>query len=583
MGRRNFLKMAGLMAFTPLAGHAAPPSGTAREVDSLHGIPNFLRNRDRSTVVAQDGMVCASQPLAAMAGINSLQAGGSCIDAAIAANAVLGVTEPASNGLGGDLFAIVYEQATGKLHGLNSSGRAPAAWNLQRAQERGLTSIPRVSPLSWTVPGCVRGWQTLHERFGKLPWADNFRAAIHYATDGFPLSPLIAEQFRLGANADPSLRALYEPVGVRLGYGDVFRNPALARSLQLIADGGAAAFYEGEIAERMVAKSTALGGYLSASDLREHTADWVDPVHVDYRGWQVWELPPNGQGICVLQMLNLLEQFDIGSLTPNSVDHLHLFIEAKKLAFEDRARYYADPQFARVPVEWLVSKEYARKRAALIDPRKANTTPRPGDPPLDSDTIYMTAADRDGNMISLIQSLYFGFGSTLCPDGLGFSIQNRGECFSLDPGHANRLEPRKRPFHTIIPGFVTQQQRPVLSFGVMGGDFQPQGHCQVLMHLLDFGMSPQQAGDMPRIAHAGLRQPWSPATPGREADESDNGEIVLEPGFSAEFVAGLQQRGHRVAAGRSTLGGYQAIWREENPRRYFGGSDPRKDGAAIGY
>jgi len=583
MGRRNFLKMAGLMAFSPLAAQAAPPAGTAREVDSLHGIPNSLRNRDRSTVVAREGMVCASQPLAAMAGVRILQAGGSCIDAAIAANAVLGVTEPGSNGIGGDLFAIVYEQATGKLHGLNSSGRAPAAWNLERAQERGLTSIPRVSPLSWTVPGCVAGWQALHARFGKLPWADNLRSAIHYAADGFPVSPLIADQFHLGANVDPSLRAVYAPGGSRPGYGDIFHNPDLARSLQQIADGGAAAFYEGEIAERIVGKSTAMGGYLSVSDLREHTADWIDPVQVDYRGWQVWELPPNGQGICVLQMLNLLERFDIGSMKPNSVDHLHLLIEAKKLAFEDRARYYADPRFARVPVEWLISKEYARKRAALIDPRKANNAPRPGDPPLDSDTIYMTAADRDGNMISLIQSLYFGFGSTICPDGVGFSIQNRGECFSLDPGHANRLEPRKRPFHTIIPGFVTQQQRPVLSFGVMGGDFQPQGHCQVLMNMLDFGMSPQQAGDVPRVAHVGRRQPWSPADAAGLATEPDGGEVILEPGFDAELVAGLQQRGHRVAAGRSTHGGYQAIWREDNPLRYFGGSDPRKDGAAIGY
>ena len=358
------------------------------------------------------------------------------------------------------------------------------------------------------------------------------------------------------------------------GYGDVFRNPLLAASYERIAQGGALGFYEGETAERIVAKSRELGGHMALADLRAHRADWVDPVSSSYRGYDVWEIPPNGQGICALQILNIMEESDVAALGHNSVDYLHLFVEAKKLAFEDRARYYADPAFAEVPVAWLVSKEYARKRAQKIDPRRAATEVAYGDPKLDSDTVYLCAADRDGNMVSLIQSIYSGFGSGICPDGVGFPMQNRGQSFSLDPGHRNRLEPGKRPFHTIIPAFLTRQGAPVMAFGVMGGDVQPQGHAQVVMNMLDFGLSVQQATDVPRIVHEGSSAPWG----GRI---TDGGDVVPELGMDPKVLEGLRARGHRIGDAEA-LGGYQAIWRENDPLRYFGGSDPRKDGQAIG-
>jgi gamma-glutamyltranspeptidase/glutathione hydrolase len=511
-----------------------------------------------------------------MAGIEALKAGGNCVDAAIAANAVLGVTEPASNGIGGDLFAILWHEKEGRLFGLNASGRSPYAWSLEKARERRLESIPRHSPLAWSVPGCVSGWKALSERFGSLPLGRCLEAGIHYAADGFPVSPIISGHFDWKDEDHPHLAAVYHPGGQVPGFGDIFRNPDLARSYRAIAEGGAAAFYEGEIAERIVAKSTELGGVMALRDLAEHEATWVDPVSASYRGWDVWEIPPNGQGIAALQMLNLLEHFDVGSLEPNSAEHLHLFVEAKKLAFEDRAQYYADPDFADVPVDWLISKEYAAERVTLIDPRRARTRVAYGDPRLDSDTIYLTAADGQGNMISFIQSLYWGFGSGICPNDVGFPIQNRGECFSLDPAHRNRLEPHKRPFHTIIPAFVTREGRPVLSFGVMGGDFQPQGHAQVLMNMIDFGMSPQQAGDQPRLAHEGSSSPWG-------AKSTGGGTLVFERRFPDAVKARLVEMGHRVSDEVTAHGGYQAIWRRDDPLVYFGGSDPRKDGAALGY
>jgi gamma-glutamyltranspeptidase/glutathione hydrolase len=534
------------------------------------------RNANRSTVVCQNGIVCASQPLAAQAGVDALQAGGNCIDAAICTNAVLGVTEPASNGIGGDLFAIVWIENDKRLYGLNASGRAPYDWNLQAALDQKFTSIPRVGPWSWTVPGCVSGWDALSTRFGKLDLARCLEPAIRYAAEGFPLSPIIAESFQFDPKEAPSLAQVYQPDGRKLNYGDVFQNPLLAASYRMIATDGPAAFYEGEIAERIVAKSTELGGKMSMKDLRDHKATWVEPVTSSYRGWDVWEIPPNGQGIAALQILNLLETFEIGKLKPNSADHLHLFIEAKKLAFEDRAQHYADVDFAKVPIEWLISKDYARERAKLIDPKRARIELKCGDPALDSDTIYLTAADGDGNMISLIQSNYHGFGSTICPEGVGFSIQDRGQCFSLDAAHCNRLEPHKRPFHTIIPAFVTRAGRPVLSFGVMGGDFQPQGHAQVLMNMLDFGMSPQQAGEQPRVSHAGSSSPWG-------AKATGGGELTFERDIEDHVKLKLAEMGHAIRPGVEAHGGYQAIWRLDEPLRYFGASDPRLDGAAIGY
>lgn len=574
MRRRSFLALTGAAAGSGLlkaeaaAQTGRPPHDPARLV---------ARNRDRSAVIAQRGMVCASQPLAALVGVDVLKAGGSCVDAAIATNAALGLMEPASCGIGGDLFAILWVEKDRKLYGLNASGRAPAAWTLEKAQALGLQRIPRQSPLSWSVPGCVSGWQALSERFGRLGLARVLEPSIDYARAGFPVSPIIASHFSSWKDADaPHLSAVYHPGGRVPGYGDVFRNPLLAASYERIARDGAAGFYEGETAERIVARSRELGGHMSLDDLRSHRADWVEPASSSYRGYDVWEIPPNGQGICALQILNLMEGFDVRSLGHNSVDHLHLFVEAKKLAFEDRARYYADPAFAKVPLAWLVSKEYARERAKQIDPKRAALRVRPGDPPLDSDTVYLCAADAEGNMISLIQSNYAGFGSGICPDGVGFPIQNRGQAFSLDPGHRNRLEPKKRPFHTIIPAFLTRGGAPVMAFGVMGGDVQPQGHAQVVMNILDFGLSVQQATDVPRIVHDGSSAPWG-------GEMTNGGEVVVEPGLDPAVLAGLETRGHRIVKRSEALGGYQAIWREDGPRRYFGGSDPRKDGQAIGY
>ncbi len=576
MDRRELLKWAGAMACAPgmcLDVWAAPEERQAPFLDRerIHA-----RNQNRSTVVCQNGIVCASQPLAAMAGIDVLKAGGNCIDAAICTNAVLGVTEPASNGIGGDLFAIVWIEKDQQLYGLNASGRAPRNWNLKAAEKLGLSSIPRHSPLSWTVPGCVSGWGALNQRFGKLTLEESLRQAINYAREGFPLSPIISGHFSFDPQLDAGLAALYQPDGKIPQYGDIFRNPLLAKSYEAIAKGGVSVFYQGSIAEQIVAKSKELGGMMSLKDLQDHQPTWVDPVSSSYRGWDLWEIPPNGQGIAALQILNLLENFELGELDPNSAEHLHLFAEAKKLAFEDRAQYYADPEFADVPVEWLISKEYAKKRAALIDPKQARKELRFGDPPLDSDTVYLTAADNEGNMISLIQSNYYGFGSGICPDGVGFVMQNRGQAFSLDPKHRNRLEPHKRPFHTIIPAFLTRDGQPVMSFGVMGGDFQPQGHSQVLMNMVDFQMSPQQAGEQPRIAHTGSSSPWGTNT-------LDGGSLVLERGIQSKVKQQLADWGHVIQPRLGAHGGYQAIWRLEEPRRYFGGSDPRKDGAAIGY
>ncbi|MEZ6035289.1 MAG: gamma-glutamyltransferase [Planctomycetaceae bacterium] len=574
MKRRRFIQLAGVSTFAATKLFAAEDTGkTAARLDR-----DLLkdRNLNRSTVVCQHGVVCASQPLAAQAGVDILKAGGNCIDAAICTNAMLGLTEAASNGIGGDLFAIVWIEKDRKLYGLNASGRAPYDWNLESAAALGLTSIPRVSPLSWNVPGCVSGWGALNSRFGKLKLSQCLESSIDYAVNGFPLSPIISTYFEFDAKQAPSLARVFHPGGQRPSYGDVFRNPMLANSYRLIAEGGPDAFYQGEIAERIVAASDRLGGKMSLRDLKEHTATWVDPVSSNYRGWDVWEIPPNGQGIAALQILNMLEHFDIGSLKPNSAEHLHLFVEAKKLAFEDRAQYYADVEFADVPVEWLISKEYARQRVKLIDPKHARPTVKYGDPALDTDTVYLTAADNEGNMISLIQSNYHGYGSTICPEGLGFPIQNRGQSFSLDPNHRNRLEPHKRPFHTIIPAFMTRDGNPVMSFGVMGGDFQPQGHAQVVMNTLDFGMSPQQAGDQPRISHSGSSSPWG-------SKSSNSGSLSLERGIDAAVRQQLATMGHRIDPGVGVHGGYQAIWRVDNPRRYFGGSDPRKDGAAIGY
>jgi gamma-glutamyltranspeptidase/glutathione hydrolase len=580
MERRSFLKAGGVCASALFWNSNTTPAESREASDSDGvGLDRGLleaRNQNRSTVVSQRGMVCASQPLAAAAGVDVLKAGGSAVDAAVCANAVLSVVEPMMCGPGGDLFAIVWSRKEKRLFGLNASGRSPYDWSLDRAQQLGLKEIPEHSPLSWSVPGCVSGWEALLERFGRFDFSNVLEAAIGYAREGFPVSPVVARGWSIDPNGDQYLAPTFLPDKEPMHYGNVFKNPSLADFFEMLAKGGAGTFYEGEIAERIVEYSARHGGRFSMRDFRDHRADWVEPVSSSYRGYDIWELPPNGQGIATLQILNLLEHFDIGALKPNSAEHLHLFLEAKKLAFEDRAVYYADMDFAQVPLEELISKEYARERVRLIDPRRAAQTVAPGRLRSDADTTYLTAADQDGNMISLIQSIYWGWGSRYVPDGLGFCLQNRGQLFSLDPNHLNRLEPHKRPFHTIIPAFVTKSGQPVFSFGVMGGDFQPQGQSQVLMNLIDFGMSVQQAGEQPRVCHFESSTPTGQKMTG-------SGRIGLERHFPRVVRTRLAEMGHRINAGVGVYGGYQGIWRDENPRRYFGGSDPRKDGCAIGY
>ncbi|GIW87790.1 MAG: gamma-glutamyltranspeptidase [Isosphaeraceae bacterium] len=563
----------GFMGTVVLLGYtAAHLFGHDRPAGPLH--------KSRSAVLARQGMAATSQPLATEAALAVLRAGGSAVDAAIAANAVLGVVEPMSCGLGGDLFAIVWDAQTRRLYGLNASGAAPARATIAEFRRRGLDRIPTYGPLSWSVPGCVDGWSMLHERFGRLPWSKLFDEAIRHAEDGFPVSELIAAEWQAAAPAlaeVPATAACFLPHGVAPATGDVFRNPDLAQSLRRIAQNGRDAFYSGPIAQAIADYARQTDALLTAEDLAGHRGEWVDPVSTHYRGYDVWELPPPCQGIAVLQILNLIEPYDLKALGFGSPELVHLMVEAKKLAYEDRARYYADPRFAEVPVARLISKPYARQRASELNLARASQKPRAGDPTGSADTIYLTVADPQGTVVSLIQSNFHGFGSHHVVPGLGFPLQNRGTLFALDPSHANRLEPGKRPFHTIIPAFVTHQGEPWASLGLMGGDMQAQGHAQVLVNLIDFGMDVQEAGDAPRWRHDGSSDPTG--TP------ADGGGIVyLESGFPPGLAEALRARGHRVeAASPGGFGGYQAIRIDRRRGILIGGSDPRKDGLAAGF
>jgi len=581
MKRRSFLELAGGACLPVLCGGTA--AGAQGKAKTPRRQPAPLdrellrhRNQNRSAVACRHGIVCTSQPLASMAGVDILKAGGNAVDAAIAANAMLSLVEPMSCGPGGDLFAMVWTEKDQKLFALNASGRSPYDWTLEAARNLGLKEIPVTSPLSWNVPGCISGWDALLKKFGKLSLARLLEPTIACAREGFPVSPIIAAGWSIRPEKDPFLAKTYLPDGKPIRFGDIFQNLDLARFYEVLARDGPAAFYEGQFAQRIVKFSQQNGGRFSLRDFREHRADWVTPVSSSYRGYDVWEIPPNGQGIATLQMLNILETFDIKSLKPNSAEHLHLFLEAKKLAFEDRAVYYADMDFARVPLEELISKDYARQRAKLIDPKWAAQQVAPGRLKSGADTIYLTAADGEGNMVSLIQSIFHGWGSRYVPDGLGFCLQNRGQLFSLDPRDLNRLEPHKRPLHTIIPAFMTRGGRPVFSFGVMGGDFQPQGQAQVVMNLVDFGMSVQQAGEQPRVAHLESSTPT-----GKKM--LSGGSVSLERGIADAVRQQLAEMGHKIQSGVDAHGGYQGIWRKDDPLRYFGGSDPRRDGCAIGY
>lgn len=533
----------------------------------------------RSEVIARHGMAATSQPLVTQIALDVLKAGGNAVDAAIAANAAQGLMEPVGNGIGGDLFAIVWDAESQALYGLNASGRSPRSLSLQWFADQGYETIPSYGPLPVSVPGCVDGWFELHARFGSRPMAELLDPAIRYAREGFPVTELIAYYWDRSVprlSQFPGFTKQFTVDGRAPRKGEIWRNPFLANTLARIAGGGRDAFYEGAVAKTIADYVQAQGGFLSEADLAAHTSEWVEPVSTDYRGYRVWELPPNTQGVAALQMLNILEGFDLAAAGFGSPDHLHWFTEAKKLAFEDRARYYTDPDFADIPLERLLSKSYAAEQRARIDKGKAaKAYPDPAS--LQSgDTIYLTVADEAGNMVSLIQSNYRGMGSGMTPPGLGFILQNRGELFALDPTHANRFEPGKRPFHTIIPAFITHDGAPWVSFGLMGGAMQPQGHVQIVTNLIDFGMNLQEAGDAPRLYHEGSSSPTGPVM-------SDGGQLYLESGFDYSTVRALMGRGHRIGSARGPYGGYQAILRDPVSGVYFGASESRKDGQAAGY
>ena len=533
----------------------------------------------RSEVIARHGMVATSQPLATQVGLDILKEGGSAVDAAIGANAVLGLVEPHNCGVGGDLFAIVWDAKRGRLVGLNASGRSPFRLTLEHFKEKGLDKVPLRGPLPVSTPGCVDGWFELHRKFGRLSMKRVLKPAIELAREGFPVSEIVAYEWQAstpGCREQAGFQAVFLPNGRAPRKGEVFRNPALAETYARIAKGGRRSFYHGDLARAIERFMKSNAGFLTAKDLAEHHSDWVEPVSTRYRGYDVWELPPNTQGIAVLQMLNILEGFDLSSYGFGSPEHLHLVIEAKKLAFEDRARFYADPDFNRIPLKRLLSKEYAAERRRLIDPNHAAARYDAGLPGNEQgETTYLTAADHDGNMVSFIQSNFHGFGSGMVPNGLGFALQNRGHLFVLKEGYFNSYAPHKRPFHTIIPGFVTQDGQPLISFGVMGGDMQPQGHVQVLLNLIDFGLNLQEAGDAPRVQHFGSSSPTGDVM-------SDGGRVSLESGFSELTIRALADRGHRIDRGAG-FGGYQAIRFDATNHVFYGASESRKDGQAAGY
>ena len=580
------------------------------QIDRITG-KNFAT---RSEVLARHGMVCTSVPAATQVGIDILKRGGSAVDAAIAANATLGLMEPVSNGVGGDLFAIVYSAKENKLYGINGSGRSPLglSYDQMKAELAKLhrETIPPVGMLPISVPGTVDAWAELHKRFGKLKLSDDLAPAVQYAEQGFPVTELIAYYWAFGPRLYKGLPGAFfetytlDGKGRTPAKGDIFKNPALAKTLRLIGEKGRDAFYKGEIADKIDAFMRANGGFLRKADFEKHTSTWVEPVSTNYRGYDVFELPPNGQGIAALQILNILEGFDLRAMGRNSPETLHAMIEAKKIAWADRAKFYADPAFAKIPLTGLLSKSYGAERRKLIDPNHAakkveagNPEKGVGAPPRrsvaasaqgragsssvidDGDTIYMCTADDEGNMVSLIQSNYRGMGSGIVVPGLGFMFQDRGELFSMDPTHANVYAPGKRPFHTIIPGFVMKDGKPWEAFGVMGGGMQPQGHVQVLTNQIDFGLNVQEAGDASRWQHEGDNEPT-----GEKMTES-GGYVEVESGIPYETVRELRKKGHDVRFDVGGYGGYQAIKVEmhDGQRVYVGASESRKDGMAAGY
>ncbi|WP_374597229.1 gamma-glutamyltransferase [Sphingosinicella sp.] len=598
MKRLAGLAMGALMLST--ASLAAEP--LKDQGDRASGAPHATR----SAVLGLNGMAATSQPLATQIALDVLKQGGSAVDAAIAANAALGLMEPTGNGIGGDLFAIIWDPKTKKLHGLNASGRAPSGQSLAQLKARAAKvprerddrdgTVPDWGALSVTVPGAVDGWFEMHGKFGKLPMQRVLAPAIRYAQQGFPVSELIADGWKSGtANFErlakagvieeiENMRRVYMPGGAAPKEGDVFKNPDLALTLIEIAEGGRDAFYKGSLAQAMDQYFRRIGAPHRLSDFAAHKSEWVDPVSVNYRGYDVWELPPNGQGVAALQMLNILEGYDLKAMGRASPDFWHVFVEAKKRAFADRARVYADPAFAKIPLAQLLSKDRAAKQRETIDMGHAAKTDMPGlaIEGAGKDTIYMTVADKDGMMVSLIQSNYRGMGSGLVPDDgngrtLGFMFQDRGAQFNLDAKHANAYAPGKRPFHTIIPAFLTKDGKPLMSFGLMGGAMQPQGHAQIVVNMVDFGMGVQAAGDAARFHHDGSTDPEG------GAPMTDGGVLEIESGVPQSVAEALRTRGHTVRYTTGPFGGYQAIWRDPDTGVYWGASEMRKDGQASGY
>jgi gamma-glutamyltranspeptidase/glutathione hydrolase len=540
----------------------------------------------RSVVLARNGLVATSQPLASAAGLKVLQEGGNAIDAAVAAAAVLAVVEPTMTGIGGDLFALVYDGKTKRLRGLNASGRAAVAATPAAFAARGMTAIPGSGVHSVTVPGVVDGWATLLSEYGTVALSRLLEPAVGYAKNGYAVSEIISGQWLATESklaADPAAARTFLPGGRAPRPGDVFTNPKLGATLAAIAAGGRDVFYKGAVAAAIVADMKARNGLLDARDFADHRSDWVEPISTSYRGYDVYELPPNTQGFVVLEMLNILEGYDVGALGHNSAEYLHVLAEAKRIAFADRAAYLADPAF--VPpstLAALISKEYATARRRDINPQRAAARHAPGAfkgaaPPRAQaerdanltgkdrgDTIYLTVADRQGNVVSFIQSLYSEFGSGIVAGETGIALQNRGALFNLTPGHPDQIGPGKRPLHTLIPAFVMKDGRPWVSFGVMGGDHQAQGHTQVLANLIDFGMNIQEAGEAARVTHG-------------------NAGLLVESGISAPARAGLTRRGHSVSEAVGAFGGFQGIMIDRAGGTLMGGSDPRKDGLAIGF
>jgi len=542
----------------------------------------------RSPVIAKNAMAATAQPLATLVAIDILKKGGSAMDAAIAANATLGLVEPMACGIGGDIFAIVWDPKSRSLHGYNGSGRSPRGQSLEQLKTRlgARTQIPQRGAITLSVPGAVEGWFALHEKLGRLPMQDVLAPAISYARDGYPVSQYVAMHWQENMDAFAASEDIEELENAKKTFlvdgavpreGQIFRNANLACTYEAIADGGHAEFYKGELARKMDVYLKAISAPLGYDDLASHTGNWIKPVSINYRGYDVFELPPNGQGAAALQMLKIIEGFDVKSMGAGSADALHLMIEAKRLAYEDLAKFYADPDFANIPMNELLSENYAAERRALIDMKSASPDVGPGEPKLiDGDTTYLAVADSDGMMVSLIQSNFRGMGSGLVPDDLGFMFQNRGELFSLEPGTVNVYAAGKRPFHTIIPGFVMKDGAPWMAFGVMGGDMQPQGHMQVLLNMIDFDMNVQEAGDFIRFRHYGGSEPTGACAVG-------TGTVEIESGVSADVLAELGRRGHKFAPGTRAFGGHQAVLYDRENGTYWGASEMRKDGEAIGY